>query len=217
MIGWSRWYSIKQPDVLLAFTALFYYWLTDLVSSWNQLSKFSRWDKQNDHFGHLKSMIHNHNNVYMQHKTFHGLILHLSTDQVIKMTFNWCVSCILNYLYFVSEWWKHWITVSLDPGWDIITTKCKNNTSAFSARITLWIQQKSFSNNADRSAELSSTSPAECRNNVTRTRLLLGSWVRLYQHTALLSFKHDQRLSEANCGGGRAENGDMNHFSNSHL
>lgn len=33
-------------------------------------------------------MIHNHNNVYMQHKTFHGLILHLSTGQVIKMTFN---------------------------------------------------------------------------------------------------------------------------------
>lgn len=199
------------------FTTLFYYWLTDLVSSWNQLSEFSRWHKQNDHFGHLKSMIHNHNNVYMQHKTCHGLILHLSTGQVIKMTFNWCVSCILNYLYFVSEWWKHWITVLLDPGWDIITTKCKNNTSAFSARITLWIQQRSFPTASIDSAELSSTSPAECRNNVTRTRLLLGSWVRLYQHTALLSFKHDQRLSEANCGGGRAENGDMNHFSNSHL
>lgn len=132
------------------FTTLFYYWLTDLVSSWNQLSEFSRWHKQNDHFGHLKSMIHNHNNVYIHHKTFNGFILHLSTGQVIKMTFNWCVSCILNYLYFVSEWWKHWITVLLDPGWDIITTKCKNNTSAFSARITLWIQQKSFSNSVDR-------------------------------------------------------------------
>ena len=71
---------IKHRYCLL--TTALYYWLTDLVRSWNQPSEFSHVGKQNKHFGPDHIFFKNHYFTIMFFLGKEMLILHLSTSSV---------------------------------------------------------------------------------------------------------------------------------------
>ena len=73
---------------------LLYYWLTNLVKSWNQLWEFLLKDKQNDPLDTtniVKPFIHNHHNVH-EKRCFYSAPFCKLCRNIVFLTFNFMLN-----------------------------------------------------------------------------------------------------------------------------